>query len=154
MNVPVVSHEPGRQYHYARPVLVAEQRAIGFDILTGVFAVAVPPNELADVAEPVAEIPIQIDEGNTRALCEKRPVVLWPAPPGPTSRTVAHYSSESPQNRRILFPCREGNRRLEPQWLKYWPPHPQRRWLVRSRQRPLSPLRYPVLASITKRAKI
>src|SRR6266478_6267261 len=63
---------PGRQCHYTKPVLVAEQRAIVFDILPGVIVVAVLLDELTDVANPFAEISIQIDEGNTKARREKR----------------------------------------------------------------------------------
>ncbi len=72
MSVQLVSHEPGRQCHYTKPVLVAEQRAIVFDILPGVIVVAVLLDELTDVANPFAEMSIQIDEGNTKARREKR----------------------------------------------------------------------------------
>jgi len=72
MSVQLVSHEPGRQCHYTKPVPVAEQRAIVFDVLSGVIVVAVLLDELTDVAYPFAEISIQIDEGNTKARREKR----------------------------------------------------------------------------------
>jgi hypothetical protein len=72
MSVPLVSHEPGRQCRYTRPIFAAEQRAIVSDILPGVIVVAVLLDELTDIANPFAEIPIQIDEGNTKVRREKR----------------------------------------------------------------------------------
>src|SRR5205823_2553001 len=72
MSARLVSHEPGRQCHYGGPAFAAEQRAIVFDILPGVIVVAVRLDELTDVANPFMKIPIQIDEGNTKARREKR----------------------------------------------------------------------------------
>ena len=67
MSVRFVSHEPRRQCHDTRPVLLEEQPAIVFDILPGVIVVAVLLDELTYVSNSFAETSIQIDEGNAKA---------------------------------------------------------------------------------------
>ena len=62
MSVRFVSHEPRRQCHDTRPVLLEEQPAIVFDILPGVIVVAVLLDELTYVSNSFAEASIQIDE--------------------------------------------------------------------------------------------
>src|ERR1700732_3142183 len=94
-----LSHEPRRQCHDTRPVLLEEQPAIVFDILPGVIVVAVALDELTYVSNSFAETSIQVDEGNTKARREERARRRLACTAGPNESNHARYSSGSVQER-------------------------------------------------------
>lgn len=73
MSVRLVGQEAGGKRHDAGALLPAKQGAIALDVLPGIFGVSAPLEERADVPVPLAEISIQIDEGNAQTLREERP---------------------------------------------------------------------------------